>query len=66
MSRYRGPSEKFQRRLGYSISETGKELKNVLMHWSTWAERSKLSDYGLRASRKTKFVTPMVLVKNSF
>ena len=32
MSRYTGPSWKISRRLGYSISETGKELKNVHSH----------------------------------
>ena len=32
MSRFTGSTWKVSRRLGYSISETGKELKNVLMH----------------------------------
>lgn len=55
MSRYRGPSWKISRRLGYSISETGKELKKrPYAPGQHGQRRSKLSDYGLQLQEKQK------------
>src|SRR5690554_5963687 len=55
MSRYRGPSWKISRRLGYSISETGKELKKrPFPPGQHGHRRSKISDYGLQLQEKQK------------
>jgi small subunit ribosomal protein S4 len=55
MSRYTGPSWKISRRLGYSISETGKELKKrPYAPGQHGQRRSKLSDYGSQLQEKQK------------
>ncbi|MBN2268740.1 MAG: 30S ribosomal protein S4 [Acholeplasmataceae bacterium] len=55
MSRYTGPSWKISRRLGYSISETGKELKKrPYAPGQHGQRRSKLSDYGTQLQEKQK------------
>jgi len=56
MSRYTGPSWKISRRLGYSISETGKELakRNYAPGQHGKNSRGKLSDYGLQLKEKQK------------
>lgn len=55
MSRYTGPSWKLSRRLGYSISETGKELaKRAYAPGQHGQKRSKLSEYGLQLHEKQK------------
>lgn len=55
MSRYTGPSWKISRRLGYSISETGKELKKrPYAPGQHGQRRSKLSDYGQQLQEKQK------------
>lgn len=56
MSRYTGPSYKQARRVGFSISETGKELARRPygpgQHGN--ARRGKLSDYGVQLKEKQK------------
>lgn len=56
MSRYTGPSYKKARRVGFSISETGKELARRPygpgQHGN--ARKGKLSDYGLQLKEKQK------------
>jgi len=56
MSRYTGPSYKKARRVGFSISETGKELARRPygpgQHGN--ARHSKLSDYGVQLREKQK------------
>ncbi|MBE0700242.1 MAG: 30S ribosomal protein S4 [Acholeplasmataceae bacterium] len=55
MSRYTGPTWKISRRLGYSISETGKELKKrPYAPGQHGQRRSKLSDYGQQLQEKQK------------
>ncbi len=55
MSRYTGPSWKISRRLNYSISETGKELrKRPYAPGQHGQRRSKLSDYGQQLQEKQK------------
>ena len=55
MSRYTGPTWKISRRLGYSISETGKELKRRPYPPGQHGQRrTKLSDYGLQLQEKQK------------
>jgi small subunit ribosomal protein S4 len=55
MSRYTGPSWKISRRLGYSISETGKELKKrPYAPGQHGQRRSKASDYGTQLHEKQK------------
>ena len=55
MSRYTGPSWKISRRLGYSISETGIELKKrPYAPGQHGQRRSKLSDYGAQLQEKQK------------
>lgn len=55
MSRYTGPSWKISRRLGYSISETGKELqRRPYAPGQHGQRRSKLSDYGTQLQEKQK------------
>ncbi len=56
MSRYTGPSYKKARRVGFSISETGKELARRPygpgQHGN--ARKGKLSDYGIQLKEKQK------------
>ncbi len=55
MSRYTGPTWKISRRLGYSISETGKELKKrPYAPGQHGQRRSKLSDYAQQLQEKQK------------
>jgi len=55
MSRYVGPTWKISRRLGYSLSETGKELKKrPYAPGQHGKRRAKLSDYGLQLQEKQK------------
>ena len=53
MSRFRGSTWKVSRRLGYSISETGKELKKrPFPPGQHGKRRTKQSDYGLQLAEK--------------
>ncbi|UVI27864.1 30S ribosomal protein S4 [Paenibacillus spongiae] len=55
MSRYTGPKFKLSRRLGISLSGTGKELKRAFppgQHGPT--QRKKLSGYGIQLQEKQK------------
>jgi small subunit ribosomal protein S4 len=55
MARYTGPRYKLSRRLGISLSGTGKELKRAYppgQHGPT--QRKKLSEYGLQLQEKQK------------
>ena len=53
MSRYTGSSWKVSRRLGYSISETGKELqKRKYAPGQHGQRRAKLSEYGMQLQEK--------------
>ncbi|NLN50636.1 MAG: 30S ribosomal protein S4 [Acholeplasmataceae bacterium] len=55
MSRYTGPTWKISRRLGYSISETGKELKKRPYPPGQHGQRrTKISDYGQQLQEKQK------------
>jgi len=55
MSRYTGPTWKISRRLGYSVSETGKELrKRPFPPGQHGKRRVKLSDYGMQLAEKQK------------
>ena len=56
MSRYTGPSYKKARRVGFSISETGKELARRSYSPGQHGNdrRSKLSDYGTQLKEKQK------------
>ncbi len=55
MSRFTGSSWKVSRRLGYSISETGKELiKRKYAPGQHGAKRAKLKEYGLQLQEKQK------------
>ncbi|AUD65696.1 30S ribosomal protein S4 [Tenericutes bacterium MZ-XQ] len=55
MSRFTGSTWKTSRRLGYSISETGKELKKrPYAPGQHGQRRSKLSGYGLQLQEKQK------------
>ena len=55
MSRYTGSTWKVSRRLGYSISETGKELQNRKYAPGQHGERrAKLSEYGMQLQEKQK------------
>lgn len=55
MSRYTGPTWKISRRLGYSISETGKELqRRPYAPGQHGQRRSKVSDYGQQLKEKQK------------
>ena len=55
MSRYTGSSWKVSRRLGYSISETGKELqKRKYAPGQHGQRRAKLSEYGMQLQEKQK------------
>ena len=55
MSRYTGPSWKQSRRLGLSLTGTGKELarRNYVPGQHGPNNRSKLSEYGLQLAGKT-------------
>ena len=56
MARYTGPSWKLSRRLGISLSGTGKEIEKRPyapgQHGPN--QRKKLSEYGYAITRKTK------------
>ena len=55
MSRYTGSTWKVSRRLGYSISETGKELQNRKYAPGQHGQRrGKLSEYGMQLQEKQK------------
>lgn len=55
MSRFTGSTWKVSRRLGYSISETGKELrKRPFPPGQHGKRRVKISDYGLQLAEKQK------------
>lgn len=55
MSRFTGSTWKVSRRLGYSLSETGKELKKrPYAPGQHGQRRSKLSDYGQQLQEKQK------------
>ena len=55
MSKFTGSSWKVSRRLGYSISETGKELiKRKYAPGQHGAKRTKLKEYGLQLAEKQK------------
>jgi small subunit ribosomal protein S4 len=55
MSRFTGSTWKISRRLGYSLSETGKELKKrPYAPGQHGQRRSKLSDYGSQLHEKQK------------
>lgn len=55
MSRYTGSTWKISRRLGYSISETGKELKKrPYAPGQHGKRRTKISGYGLQLQEKQK------------
>ncbi|NLB85290.1 MAG: 30S ribosomal protein S4 [Acholeplasmataceae bacterium] len=55
MSRFTGSTWKVSRRLGYSVSETGKELKKRPFPPGQHGQRrSKISDYGLQLAEKQK------------
>ena len=55
MSRYTGPSWKISRRLGYSISETGKEIaKRNYAPGQHGQNRTKLKEYGIQQQEKQR------------
>lgn len=56
MSRYTGPTWKISRRLGFSLSETGKELRKRPYPPGQHGQgrRGKLSNYGLQLQEKQK------------
>ncbi len=56
MARYTGPVYKKSRRLGFSVSETGKELakKPYIPGEHGQARRKKLSNYGIQLQEKQK------------
>ena len=56
MSRYTGPSSKQSRRLGVSLTGTGKEIarRNYVPGQHGPNNRSKLSEYGLQLAEKQK------------
>ena len=56
MSRYTGPSWKQARRLGFSLTGTGKKLarRNYVPGQQGPNNRSKLSEYGLQLAEKQK------------
>lgn len=55
MSRYTGPTWKVSRRLGYSISETGKEIaKRKYAPGQHGNKRVKLSEYGVQLQEKQR------------
>ncbi len=55
MSRYTGPSWKLSRRLGFSLSETGKELSNrPYAPGQHGQRRRKMSEYGTQLQEKQR------------
>ena len=55
MSRHTGSTWKISRRLNYSISETGKELrKRPFAPGQHGKQRSKLSEYGVQLQEKQR------------
>ena len=55
MSRYTGPTWKISRRLGYSITETGKELqKRNYAPGQHGQKRGKLKEYGIQLQEKQR------------
>ena len=55
MSRYTGPSWKKSRRLGFSLTETGKELaKRPYGPGQHGQGRKKVSEYGIQLKEKQK------------
>lgn len=55
MSRYTGPTWKVSRRLGYSITETGKELtKRNYAPGQHGQKRGKLKEYGIQLQEKQR------------
>ena len=61
---YYGSIQRFKleksRRLGISLSGTGKELENVLTHQDNMVQTNvKLSEYGLQLREKQNYVTYM-------
>ena len=60
MARFRGSNWKKSRRLGISLSGTGKELENVLTHQDNMVQTNvKLSEYGLQLRENKNYVTYM-------
>ena len=62
MSRYTGPSWKQARRLGLSLTGTGKELarRNYVPGQHGPNNRSKLSEYGLQSVSYTHLTLPTI------
>jgi small subunit ribosomal protein S4 len=55
MSRYTGPKNKLSRRIGYSVSETGKEFSRKQQFKKIEiAKQGKISDYGIHLKEKQK------------
>ena len=55
MSRYTGPTWKLSRRLGISLSETGKELrKRPYPPGQHGQRRRRITEYGLQLNEKLK------------
>ena len=66
MSRFTGSTWKVSRRLGYSISETGKELKKrPYAPGQHGQRRSKLSNYGIQLQEKQKVSFCLWWMKNN-
>ncbi|OFI47027.1 30S ribosomal protein S4 [Floricoccus penangensis] len=68
MSRYTGPSWKLSRRLGVSLSGTGKEIarRNYVPGQHGPNNRSKLSEYGLQLAEKQKLRFSYGLTERQF
>ena len=68
MSRYTGPSWKQSRRLGFSLTGTGKELarRNYVPGQHGPNNRSKLSEYGLQLAEKQKLLFSYGLSEKQF
>lgn len=67
MARFRGSNWKKSRRLGISLSGTGKELENVLTHQDNMVQTNvkKLSEYGLQLRENKNYVTYMEWLKDN-
>ena len=67
MARYTGPSYKQARRVGFSISETGKELaRRPYGPGQHGADRKgKSSDYGTQLKEKQNYASCMELMKDN-
>ena len=67
MARYTGPSYKQSRRVGFSLTETGKELTKRPygpgQHGN--ARHGKPSDYGTQLKKNKNYVLCMVLMKSN-